>query len=859
MMGAIGDWRGAAVVVGGWLLTYLIHSTVLLGAAALITKVVRAGEAFADVVWKAALAGGLVTSLVVVAAGVRPLARSWVLEPDAAALRRVETDGTRGVEASGVVSETSNASDEVHTLSERGLRAPELSGESVSDADSHVEDSNNAARGAGLRLASAAVAATWIWVSCALVMVVVLALRRRNLFSMLGRRVPVKAGLALDTFEGLRHAALIRRRVRLTSSPACPVPLALTSSEVCVPDWFLVELDAEEQRGALAHEVAHLARRDPTWLTFAMAMEAVMFFQPLNRLARRQLKESAEYLCDEWAAGEGAGLGLARCLERVAAWLRPAADPLLAATSAIAAGQSPLVRRVERLLTGQTLARRGRARMGFGLAATMMLLVVAAAPAVSVTRPTLVERPGVSPRVSGVREPGATQEVVVRAPRMQDAIGERWAWALSEARSRGYRRFWVVYAFDRPHRANEQYMSESGGLNLDEINWRGTPLRSVLGAHADRGTIAVMFHFGSASGDDAIDRIGHRSMTVPMDFGGHPVLWLGSAGDAESVAWLDRVRTRVQAVELQTEVVEAVAVHATSAVVLPVLERLLTSAGSDVVRAEAAEGLEYHDTSDSMRLAERTARNDASPTVRAEAAEALGGIDVAGATDVLVELALRGFDHGVRTEAAEALGEHAPGRALPALERLIFEVTDVGVGMEAVEAVGSVQGGSRLELLRRVIWEHPVTELRREAVETLEDVGSADVLGVLEDVLRRHPDEVVRKEAIDVLSSMDSPASRRILVERLSVGRSTTDRREVIEELAGARKDTRTAAEVQELARLLERLIFNDPDRGVRMEALEAVEELPRDVARTLLRNVIETHPDAGIRREAVDILGSMR
>ncbi|MGH7553104.1 MAG: M56 family metallopeptidase, partial [Longimicrobiales bacterium] len=502
MMGTSVDWNGAAIMVGGWLLTYVVHSTLLLGAAALITKVAQASEALADVVWKVALVGGLLTSLVVVAGDVRPLGGRLVLSGERAAPRFVGLEESIGVGSSA--RERGGAVEDARSLSEE--RMPRVDGSGAGGvAGLRVADggSGKGARGAGLPMMWLAVGLTWIWVVGALAMVVRLVVRRRNLFALLGRRVPVKTGPALDAFEELRHAALIRRGVSLTSAAACPLPLALTSSEVCVPDRFLMELDAEEQRGALAHEIAHLARRDPTWLMLAMAIEALMFFQPLNRLARRRLKESAEYLCDEWAAGEGAGLGLARCLARVAVWLRPGADPLLPATSAIADGRSGLVRRVERLLTGQAAAGRGRAKMGFGLATALMLVVIGAAPAVSVTRPV----------VSDARESRAMQEVVVRAPRMQDAIGQRWDWALTEARLRGYRRFWVVYAFHRPVGAQEQYLSDSDGVNIDESLWRGTPLRSVLGADSERGTIAVMVRFGSASGDDAIDRIGHRSMT----------------------------------------------------------------------------------------------------------------------------------------------------------------------------------------------------------------------------------------------------------------------------------------------------------------------------------------------------------
>ena len=38
----------------------------------------------------------------------------------------------------------------------------------------------------------------------------------------------------------------------------------------------------------LAHELAHLARRDPLWLAFASVVERVFWIQPLNRIARRR-------------------------------------------------------------------------------------------------------------------------------------------------------------------------------------------------------------------------------------------------------------------------------------------------------------------------------------------------------------------------------------------------------------------------------------------------------------------------------------------------------------------------------------------------------------------------------------------
>jgi hypothetical protein len=45
----------------------------------------------------------------------------------------------------------------------------------------------------------------------------------------------------------------------------------------------------------------------------------------------------------------------------------------------------------------------------------------------------------------------------------------------------------------------------------------------------------------------------------------------------------------------------------------------------------------------------------------------------------------------------------------------------------------------------------------------------------------------------------------------------------------------------------------------VQEEAVDAIAELPRDVARGLLRKIADTHPRARVRREALDALESVR
>ena len=88
-----------------------------------------------------------------------------------------------------------------------------------------------------------------------------------------------------------------------------------------MPETALTELDLEQQRSMLAHELAHLARRDPIWLALASLIERVLWIQPLNRLAVSRLHTLAECFCDDWALRRSVTpVALASALARVAEW-----------------------------------------------------------------------------------------------------------------------------------------------------------------------------------------------------------------------------------------------------------------------------------------------------------------------------------------------------------------------------------------------------------------------------------------------------------------------------------------------------------------------------------------------------------
>jgi Zn-dependent protease with chaperone function len=133
-----------------------------------------------------------------------------------------------------------------------------------------------------------------------------------------GRRRVIRRGPAPALLREILGPAA--DRVTLSCSRTLRVPVAL-AREICVPVRALRELPHDELRALLAHEAAHVVRRDTAWLAIAAAVRALGWWQPLNLVAAARLRLAMELCCDERAAAEPhERAALARCLITVAEW-----------------------------------------------------------------------------------------------------------------------------------------------------------------------------------------------------------------------------------------------------------------------------------------------------------------------------------------------------------------------------------------------------------------------------------------------------------------------------------------------------------------------------------------------------------
>ena len=283
-----------------WLSLFLLHSTLWCGLAWLWMRLRPNSSArLREMVWYSAIAAGLMT----------PTAQS--LGSLQSPLWRLPIPALAAASAAGSHNEG---------VTERREHAFE------SARDDRHEDGAVANEAAGVDAAGSwFTVAFWIWAVIAGGLLLRYVLRLEGLRRRLQRREPVANRDVALVLDRLSHRAGLPRSPRLTESDCLGSPVALgygARREICVPIRALHELDEDELSALIGHEVAHHLRRDTIRLGVLNILQAVFFFQPLLRLALREVQFAAEEECDDWAAQQIEDrIAMASCLTEVAGWV----------------------------------------------------------------------------------------------------------------------------------------------------------------------------------------------------------------------------------------------------------------------------------------------------------------------------------------------------------------------------------------------------------------------------------------------------------------------------------------------------------------------------------------------------------
>ena len=339
--------------LASWLLNYLLHSSVLLGGAALAERhpALQRSLNAREMLWRIALFGGLLSATAQAVAPSLlqafeqlPTQIEVLAEPRSAGLvlGAVEPAVNAAEPVAATASPARGATPApVAALSPAERAAPTSAAEPVSSRQDLALSGS---------FSNAAGALTLAWVIVALGSLAFLGLQLMALRWRVRRLSPAgepswqQAAQRLADLAGLPTPAL-----RL--SEAWQSPLVAPGGAICLPRWLAVKLDAGQCEAVLAHEIAHLLRRDPAWRLAGQWVAALGWLQPLNQLALRRLDALAELACDRWAAqasGQPQALAesLYACAEQIVS--RRGRAPRLSA--AMARPDSALLQRIRSLM-----------------------------------------------------------------------------------------------------------------------------------------------------------------------------------------------------------------------------------------------------------------------------------------------------------------------------------------------------------------------------------------------------------------------------------------------------------------------------------------------------------------------------
>ncbi len=136
-------------------------------------------------------------------------------------------------------------------------------------------------------------------------------------FWLLVRRRVVGDETLLARVDAIARRLGLSQRMRVTEVRVLVAPIAygIIRPGISLPEGFASGHSIEQQDVMLAHELAHLAARDPLWHTLADIVMSLVWWHPLAWLARHELHSATEAAADEAClVVENGPTTLAECL-----------------------------------------------------------------------------------------------------------------------------------------------------------------------------------------------------------------------------------------------------------------------------------------------------------------------------------------------------------------------------------------------------------------------------------------------------------------------------------------------------------------------------------------------------------------
>jgi beta-lactamase regulating signal transducer with metallopeptidase domain/HEAT repeat protein len=732
----------------------------------------------------------------------------------------------------------------------------------------------------------------------------VLLLSLRVIAGFMGAHRLVNYGTAAVSAEIAAAATRIAQRIRVSqtvrvlASVRAPVPMVIGFMRpvVLMPVSLLSGLTLSQIEAILAHELAHVRRYDYAFNVLQTVLETLFFYHPAIWWLSKQLRDEREHACDELAVslcGDDP-IFYSRVLLTVEQWRGERISFAPAATG------GSLALRIRKLI-GEDERRFDVGPRWFAGVITVVGVLLAGsgvwhdrADAQTPSTQQIAKGDTTRARPSSIDRFTGTGD-----------LAARWNWANETARRKGAERYWIGYVvagsgddvnwfyLDRnlPVQVGDSWFSGHMRFNGEFSNMRfsGIGLRSMLGDYAPQQH-AVFVAFDATSRRTRLVRVHLANFVFPMHFDRMPLFWLDEVNGVESIRTLASLEQQAANAEVWGDLAAAIGAHADKRESMPILVRWMNDRSAPhELRVEAVEALAYHESPEALTAIVRLARSGEHEDLRAEAVEALQDMPLAAAADTLMNFARTLDTDRLRREAVESLGERKEPHIAAWLEQMARS-SDTNVGTQAIEALANMpdnrgaaavtklaldktlyrdtrieaiesiadiadvtnllnQADHPIAVLERIIFDDPDLSVQIKATESLGDIEHSRVVTVLQKIVASHPQEAVQIEAAETLADSHDHAAALSALQSIATGHPNLNvRMEAIESLGNFSDDASRVVE------FLKTFLASNAPTEIKLEALEALSELPGKAAEDLLETYARS-TDRQLRAKAAELV----
>jgi bla regulator protein BlaR1 len=125
--------------------------------------------------------------------------------------------------------------------------------------------------------------------------------RRWKIGAAIQNALPLHDGREVEALRRMEHLGALRRNIKILSLPASTEPgiFGLLRPVLLWPNAITARLDDAHLEAVLAHEIAHVRRRDNLTAAIHMLVEAIFWFHPMVWWLEARLVVERENACDE--------------------------------------------------------------------------------------------------------------------------------------------------------------------------------------------------------------------------------------------------------------------------------------------------------------------------------------------------------------------------------------------------------------------------------------------------------------------------------------------------------------------------------------------------------------------------------